>query len=88
MNASSIVIAALTLATLSIAPANAERTFVIPTMATTTGNCSTTTWPAFSAVQCTKPYAHSYAECTTMIKKLGNDSTSARWWCSQQGFKN
>jgi hypothetical protein len=58
------------------------------TLATTTGNCSTTTWPTISPVQCSKPYAHNYVECTEMVAKSGARSTEAWWWCSNQGFKN
>jgi len=58
------------------------------TFATTTGNCSTTTWPAISPVPCSKPYARNYAECTERVVASGATSTDAWWWCSNQGFKN
>ena len=58
------------------------------TLATTTGNCSTTTWPTISPVQCTKPFAHTYVECTEMVARNGSRSSDAWWWCSNQGFKN
>jgi hypothetical protein len=58
------------------------------TLATTTGNCSTTTWPTLSAVQCTKPFAHNYVECTEMVAKNGSRPSDAWWWCSNQGFRN
>ena len=58
------------------------------TLATTTGNCSTTTWPIVSPVQCTKPVAHNYVECTEMVAKNGSRLSDAWWWCSNQGFKN
>jgi hypothetical protein len=58
------------------------------TLATTTGNCSTTTWPTVSPVQCTKPVAHSYVECSEMVAKSGSRPSDAWWWCSNQGFKN
>jgi hypothetical protein len=57
-------------------------------LASTTGNCSTTTWPGVSAVQCTKPYTHSYTECTEKVMKNGSKSSDAWWWCSNYGFKN
>ena len=79
-----IVMPALAVAILSMAPATAENKL----LASTTGNCSVTTWPAISAVQCTKPYAHSYVECTDMVRKSGATHTDAWWWCSNQGFKN
>jgi hypothetical protein len=88
MKASSFFIVSMAVATLTIAPANADRKVATTTLATTTGNCSTTTWPVVSAVQCTKPHAHSYTECTEAVRKGGNDSSGAWWWCSSQGFKN
>src|SRR5262249_28492945 len=57
-------------------------------LASTTGNCSTTTWPAVSSVPCTTPYHHSYTECTEKVMKNGSKSTDAWWWCSNYGFKN
>jgi len=50
--------------------------------------CSTTTWPAFSAVQCNKPFAHNYAECVKMVTDNGWRAAEAWWGCSNQGFKN
>jgi hypothetical protein len=88
MKTSSLFVASLAVATLSFASANAEKNIVPVAYATTTGNCSTTTWPMVSPVQCSKPYAHSYVECTSMIKKNGGDPSGAWWWCSNQGFKN
>jgi hypothetical protein len=76
-------VAGLAVAVLSIAPANAESKY----LATTTGNCSTTT-DIFSPVQCTKPYAHSYVECTEMVRKRGAKPSEAWWWCTNQGFKS
>jgi hypothetical protein len=58
------------------------------TLASTAGNCSTTTWPTVSPVQCTKPFARNYIECTEMVAKGGNRPSDAWWWCSNQGFKN
>jgi hypothetical protein len=87
MKTLSLIVASLAVAALSIAPANAEgRKWA--TWATPTGNCSTTTYPAISPVQCSKPYAHSYVECTAAVKKLGDGPNSAWWWCSSQAFKN
>lgn len=72
----------------SIASVSDAPVFGRDTLATTTGNCSTTTWPVVSSVQCTKPYAHNYVECTEMVAKNGSRSSDAWWWCSNQGFKN
>src|ERR1700753_991778 len=72
----------------SIASASDPPVYGRDTLVTTTGNCSTTTWPVVSPVQCTKPYAHNYVECTEMVAKNGSRSSDAWWWCSNQGFKN
>jgi hypothetical protein len=72
----------------SIASASDAPVYGRTTLATTTGNCSTTTWPTISPVQCTKPVAHNYVECTEMVAKNGSRATDAWWWCSNQGFKN
>jgi hypothetical protein len=58
------------------------------TLASTTGNCSTTTWPTVSPVQCTRPWAHNYVECTEMVLRNGSRPSDAWWWCSNQGFRN
>jgi hypothetical protein len=72
----------------SIASASDAPVYGRATLATTTGNCSTTTWPTVSPVQCTKPYAHDYVECTAKVTKNGSTLSDAWWWCSNQGFKN
>ena len=72
----------------SIASASDPPVYGRVTLATTTGNCSTTTWPTVSPVQCTKPFAHNYVECTEMVARNGSKSSDAWWWCSNQGFKN
>jgi hypothetical protein len=73
----------------SIASASDAPVYGRDTLTTTTGNCSTTTWPTVSAVQCTKPVAHNYVECTEMVAKNGSRPSDAWWWwCSNQGFKN
>jgi hypothetical protein len=82
MKATSLLIACLAVAALS-ATAKAEN----KPLASTTGNCSTTT-DSFSPVQCTKPLAHSYVECTEMIAKSGARPNDAWWWCTNQKFKN
>jgi hypothetical protein len=58
------------------------------TLATTTGNCSTTTWPTVSPVQCTKPLARNYVDCTERVVASGARPSDAWWWCSNQAFKN
>jgi hypothetical protein len=88
MKALSLLVAGLAVAISSIAPANAQKPKVVAALATTTGNCSTTTWPGVSPVQCSKPYAHNYVECTEMIRKIGSRPADAWWWCSNQGFKD
>jgi hypothetical protein len=72
----------------SIATASATPVYGRDTLSTTTGNCSTTTWPTVSPVQCTKPVAHSYVECSEMVAKTGARPSDAWWWCSNQGFRN
>ena len=72
----------------SIASASDAPVYGRTTLATTTGNCSTTTWPTVSPVQCTKPVAHNYVECTEMVAENGSRLSDAWWWCSNQGFKN
>jgi hypothetical protein len=72
----------------SIVTASATPVYGRDTLATTTGNCSTTTWPTVSPVQCTKPVARNYVECTEMVANGGGRSSDGWWWCSNQGFKN
>jgi hypothetical protein len=72
----------------SIASASDAPVYGRDTLASTTGNCSTTTWPTVSPVQCTKPVAHNYVECSEMVAKSGSRPSDAWWWCSNQGFKN
>jgi hypothetical protein len=50
--------------------------------------CSSTTWPMISAVQCRKPKQTSYAACTDAIRKLGWEASGAWYYCSSQGFKS
>jgi hypothetical protein len=77
-------VAGLAIASLSIAPANAESKY----LATTTGNCSTTTDFVPSPVPCTKPVARNYVECTELVRKMGTRPSDGWWWCTNQGFKN
>ena len=72
----------------SIATASAAPIYGRDTLATTTGNCSTTTDFAFSPVQCTKPLARNYVECTEMARKFGTRPNEAWWWCTNQKFVN
>jgi hypothetical protein len=82
MKISSLVVVGLAYAILSIVPANAESKY----LATTTGNCSTTTG-VVSPVPCTKPPAQSYVECTESVTKIGAKPSDAWWWCTNQGYK-
>ncbi len=84
MKASSLFVAGLAVAILSIAPAIAQKN----QKNEDTYKCSTTTWPVLSAFQCNKPAAHSYAECVKMITDKGWRTTDAWWGCGNQGFKN
>jgi hypothetical protein len=71
-----------------MAVASAAPVYGRDTLVTTTGNCSTTTWPTVSPVQCTKPMARNYVECTEMVAQHGGRASDSWWWCSNQGFKN
>ena len=88
MKAASLFVAGLAAAMSSIVPANAQSKPVATTLATTTGNCSTTTDFTVSPVPCRKTTARSYVECAERVAKNGGRSTDAWWWCSNQGFKN
>ena len=83
MKAASLLVAGLAVATLSIAPANAEKNENNKKY-----GCSVTTWPSISALQCSKPKATSYAECTKMVTQNGRRGSDAWWICSNQAFKN
>ena len=83
MKTTSLFVAGLAVAILSIAPANAESKY----LATTTGNCSTTTG-IVSPVPCTKPLARSYVACTEWVTKIGAKPSDAWWWCTNQGYRN
>jgi hypothetical protein len=85
MKAASFFLAGLAVAISSIAPANAEKNIL---KNEDTYKCSTTTWPVISAVQCNKPLATSYFECTKMVTDKGWRASDAWWGCSNQGFKN
>jgi hypothetical protein len=39
-------------------------------------------------LQCSKPKATSYAECTKMVTQNGWRGSDAWWICSNQAFKN
>ncbi|MEA2793175.1 MAG: hypothetical protein QOI87_555 [Bradyrhizobium sp.] len=84
MKAALLFVASVAVAILSIVPANAQSKY----LATTTGNCSTTTDFTVSPVPCTKAGARNYVECTERVRQNGARSTDAWWWCTNQGFKN
>jgi hypothetical protein len=89
MKAVSLFVAGLAVAMLSIVPANAQSKPVTTAMATTTGNCSTTTDFTVSPVPCTaKPGFRNYVQCTEWLAKHGARASDGWWWCSNQGFKN
>jgi ABC-type phosphate transport system substrate-binding protein len=91
MKAVSLFVAGLAVAMLSTVSANAQSrvaTTSATALATTTGNCSTTTDFTVSPVPCTKAGARNYVECTERVAKNGGRSTDGWWWCTNQGFKN
>jgi hypothetical protein len=84
MRTVSLFVAGVAVAILSIVPANAQTKY----LATTTGNCSTTTDFTVSPVPCTKASARNYVDCTEKVRKNGARATDAWWWCTNQHFKN
>jgi hypothetical protein len=84
MKAASLFVAGLAVAFLLIASANAEKN------ENSRRGCSTTTWPAVSAVPCLRTNVHdaSYVECTTRVMQMGWRPSDAWWGCSNLGFKN
>jgi hypothetical protein len=83
MKASSLFVAVLPVAILSIAPANAEKNRKVED----TYKCSTTTWPVISAFQCNKPVATSYVECVKMVTAKGWRPTDAWVGVQQSGVQ-
>jgi hypothetical protein len=77
MKTSSLFVAGLAVAILSIAPANADA-----------NKCSTTTYPVNSAVQCWKPTAANYAECVKILTDKGWRGPDTWWTCTNQKFKS
>jgi hypothetical protein len=89
MKAALLFVAGVAVAMVSIVPANAQSKPVATALATTTGNCSTTTDFTISPVPCTaKRGFRNYVECTEWLAKHGGRSTDGWWWCTNQGFKN
>ena len=84
MKATSLFVAGLAIAILSIAPANAQKNQI----SQDTYKCSTTTYPVHSAEQCNKPVATSYVECTKMLMDKGWRASDVWWGCTNQKFKN
>jgi hypothetical protein len=72
------------LALLSIAPAQAQSK---PIANADLNKCSTTTYPANSAVQCWKPTAASYVECVKILTDKGWRASDTWWTCTNQKFK-
>jgi hypothetical protein len=88
MKTALLFVAGVAVAMLSIVPANAQSKNATTALATTTGNCSTTTDFTVSPLPCTKPGARNYVECTERVAKNGARAADAWWWCTNQGFKN
>jgi hypothetical protein len=74
----SLLVASLAVVISSSAPANA----VDP------NKCSTTTYPAHSAVQCWKPTAANYTECVKILTDKGWRGPDTWWTCTNQKFKS
>jgi hypothetical protein len=85
MKAASIFVAGLAVAVLSIAPAHAQGK---PPASVDLNKCSTTTYPANSAVQCWKPTAASYTECVKILTDKGWRASDTWWTCTNQKFKS
>jgi hypothetical protein len=81
MKAVSLFVPGLAVAILSIAPANAQKY-------EDKWKCSTTTWPMVSPVQCAKPKASNYVECTRMLMDKGWRAADTWYGCTNQGFKS
>jgi hypothetical protein len=77
MKAASLFVAGLAVAILSIAPANAQ-----------SNKCSSTSYPAHSAVQCWKPTAANYTECVKILTDKGWRASDTWWTCTNQKFKS
>jgi hypothetical protein len=84
MKAGSLFIAGLAVATLSIAPASAQKNIKVAD----NYKCSSTSWPVMSPFQCNKPVATSYVECVRMVTDKGWRASDAWYGCSNQAFKN
>ncbi|MGY3495298.1 hypothetical protein ACVW1B_004717 [Bradyrhizobium sp. USDA 4502] len=94
MKASSLCVAGLAVAIVSIASANAENKRKVITQAaaeTHPSGCSvTSSWPNPAPVPCAPRLVqrfHSYNECREFLLKLGHDSWGTSWWCTSQGYK-
>lgn len=81
----------------SIGPANAASSASTPLrftppahLASTTGDCSVSTWPTVSPVPCAHRYANSFGECMDrlMAPTTGIRNNEAAWWCTNQHFAN
>jgi hypothetical protein len=77
MKTSSLFVAGLAVAILSIAPANAERK---------KDNKNNSDCAPSNCQGKFKPT--SYAECMALGNKRSWDANTASWYCSNQGFKN
>jgi hypothetical protein len=86
MKAAPIFVASLAIVMLSIAPAHAQSKPVAPANADL-NKCSTTTYPANSAMQCWKPTAVNYVECVKILTDKGWRASDTWWTCTNQKFK-
>jgi hypothetical protein len=85
MKAASLFVAGLAVAILSIAPANAQTKPIAPA---DLNKCSSTSYPAHSAVQCWKPTAANYTECVKILTDKGWRASDTWWTCTNQKFKS
>jgi hypothetical protein len=79
MKTVSLLVASLAVVISSSAPAIAD---------TDLNKCSTTTYPAHSAVQCWKPTAANYTECVKILTDKGWRGPDTWWTCTNQKFKS
>jgi hypothetical protein len=90
MKATSLL-AALAVAILSIAPANAENKPAPTKQAASGAGCSVSSaWPNPTPVVCwpdgVKRF-HNFNECRESLLKSGSDTNGISWWCHSQGYK-
>jgi hypothetical protein len=87
MKAAPLIVAGLAVAIFLIAPANARSKPIAPTNADL-NKCSTTSYPAHSAVQCWTPTTTTYAECVKAWTNKGWRASDVWWTCTNQKYKS